>query len=145
MKSIIDSACKETPKGISKQIKEIVEALALGVSIEELEDAEAVEKQTGARLKVRSLPTGLKESMVGVPVNQQLPVLCSIMPILGAYADQVEVEYCDGNMQHLGLMSIIYGELASGKSVCKNVINVWKRPMDEEDALSRKVEDEWKS
>ena len=66
------------------------------------------------------------------------------MPIAGAYADQVEVEYCDGNMQHLGLMSIIYGEQASGKSVCKNVINVWKRPMDEEDALSRKVEDEWK-
>lgn len=144
MRSIIDSACKETPKGISKQMKEIVEALELGVSVEELEDAESVEKQTGARLKVRSLPTGLKESMVGVPVNQQLPVLCSIMPILGAYADQVEMEYCDGNMQKLALMSIIYGEQASGKSVCTKVINIWKRPMDEEDALARKAEDAWK-
>lgn len=144
MKSIIDSACKEAPKGISKQMKDIVEALELGVTLEELEDAEAVENQTGVKLKRRSLPIGLKESLVGVPINQQMPVLCSIMPIAGAYADQVEVEYCDGNMQHLGLMSIIYGEQASGKSVCKNVINVWKRPMDEEDALSRKVEDEWK-
>ena len=144
MTSIIDSACKEAPKGISKQMKDIVEALELGVTLEELEDAEAVENQTGVKLKRRSLPIGLKESLVGVPINQQMPVLCSIMPIAGAYADQVEVEYCDGNMQHLGLMSIIYGEQASGKSVCKNVINVWKRPMDEEDALSRKVEDEWK-
>lgn len=142
--SIIDSACKETPKGISKQMKDIVDALEMDITLEELEDAEAVENETGVRLKKRSLPIGLKESLIGVPINQQMPVLCSIMPIAGAYADQVEVEYCDGNMQNLGLMSIIYGEQASGKSVCKNVINVWRRPMDEEDALARKVEDDWK-
>ena len=54
------------------------------------------------------------------------------------------MEYCDGNRQRLGLMSIIRGEQASGKSVCKNAVDVWKRQLDEEDALARKREEEWK-
>ena len=44
----------------------------------------------------------------------------------------------------LGLMSIIRGEQASGKSVCKNAVDVWKRQLEEEDALARKREEEWK-
>jgi hypothetical protein len=73
-----------------------------------------------------------------------MPVLCSLMPLAAAYADQVEVRYCDGEMQKLGMMSIIYGEQASGKSVCKHAVNIWKRQLDEEDALARKREDEWR-
>jgi len=41
-------------------------------------------------------------------------------------------------------MSIIRGEQASNKSVVKNAIDIWKRQFDEEDALARKREDEWK-
>jgi hypothetical protein len=92
----------------------------------------------------KTLPMGLKESLVGVPVSMHFPVLCSVLPIAAAYADQVEVEYCDGNRQKLGLMSIIRGEQASGKSVCKNAVDIWKRQFDEEDALARKREEEWK-
>ena len=66
------------------------------------------------------------------------------MPICGAYADGVEVEYCDGNIHRLGLMTIIRGEQASNKSVVKNAIDVWKRQLDEEDTLARKREEEWK-
>lgn len=93
---------------------------------------------------LRRLPIGLKESLIGVPPMMQLPVLCAVMPIAAAYADGVEVEYCDGNRQRLGLMSIIVGDQASGKSVCKNVVDVWKQQLDAEDAVMRKREDEWK-
>jgi hypothetical protein len=41
-------------------------------------------------------------------------------------------------------MSIIRGEQASNKSVCKNAVDLWKRQLDEEDALARKREEEWK-
>jgi hypothetical protein len=41
-------------------------------------------------------------------------------------------------------MSIIRGEQASGKSVCKNVVDVWKRQFDEEDAIARKREEEYR-
>ena len=143
MQGIIHSACKEPTKG-SRLMDQIVSALELGISPDEIEDAEAVEKETGVKVNVKTLPIGLKESLVGVPVSMHMPVLCGVMPIAAAYADQVEVEYCDGNRQHLGLMAIIRGEQASNKSVVKNAVDVWKRQFDDEDALARKREEEWK-
>ena len=116
MKSIIHSACKEPTKG-SRLIDQIVNALEMGISSDEIEDAEAVAAETGVKVNVKALPI---------------------------YADQVQIEYCDGNLQHLGLMSIIRGEQASNKSVVKNAVDVWKRQFDEEDALARKREEEWK-
>ena len=144
LKSVVDSACKEEPKGISKVMQGIIDALELGINPDEIEDAEAVAAETGIKVNVKALPIGLRESLVGVPVSMHMPVLCGVMPICGAYADQVEVEYCDGNTHHLGLMSIIRGEQASNKSVVKNAIDIWKRQLDEEDALARKREEEWK-
>ena len=144
LKSVVDSACKEEPKGISKVMQGIIDALELGISSDEIEDAEAVAEETGVKVNVKALPIGLKESLVGVPVSMHMPTLVGIMPICGAYADGVEVEYCDGNIHSLGLMAIIRGEQASNKSVVKNAIDVWKRQFDEEDALARKREEEWK-
>ena len=143
MKSIIHSACKEPTKG-SRLIDQIVNALEMGISSDEIEDAEVVAVETGVKVNVKALPIGLKESLAGVPVTMHMPVLCGVLPIAAAYADQVQVEYCDGNLQHLGLMSIIRGEQASNKSVVKNAVDVWKRQFDEEDALARKREEEWK-
>ena len=143
MKTIVHSACKEPTKG-SRLIDQIVKALDLGLSSDEIEDAEAVQEETGVKVNVRALPLGLKESLIGVPVAMHMPVLCSVMPLAAAYADQITVRYCDGQMQKLGMMAIIYGEQASGKSVCKHAVNIWKRQFDEEDELARKREDEWK-
>ena len=155
LKSVVDSGCKEEPKGISKLMQQILDAFKWGdfsatleMTDEEIlemtEDAEAVAEETGVKVNVRALPIGLKESLVGVPVSMHMPVLCGIMPICAAYADQVTVEYCDGNTHRLGLMSIIRGEQASNKSVVKNAVDIWKRQLDEEDALARKREEEWK-
>ena len=144
LKSVVDSACKEEPKGISKVMQGIINALELGINPDEIEDAEAVAEETGVKVNVKALPIGLKESLVGVPVSMHMPVLCGIMPIAAAYADQVTVEYCDGNTHRLGLMSIIRGEQASNKSVVKNAVDIWKHQLDEEDALARKREEEWK-
>ena len=143
MRGIIHSACKEPTKG-SRLMDQIVKALELGIGSYEVEDAEAVQEETGVKVNVKALPVGLKESLSGVPVSMHMPVLCSLMPLAAAYADQVEVRYCDGEMQKLGMMSIIYGEQASGKSVCKHAVNIWKRQLDDEDALAHKREDEWK-
>ena len=144
LKSVVDSACKEEPKGVSKVMQQIIDALEIGISSDEIEDAEVVAAETGVKVNVKVLPIGLKESLVGVPVSMHMPTLVGIMPICGAYADGVEVEYCDGNIHSLGLMAIIRGEQASNKSVVKNAIDVWKRQFDEEDALARKREEEWK-
>ena len=146
MKSIIHSACKEPTKG-SRMMDQIVEALkASSDSSEggEDDDSQVFKHPLLERGLGRLLPIGLRESLVGVPPSMHMPVLCSLMPLAATYADQVEVRYCDGEMQKLGMMSIIYGEQASGKSVCKHAINIWKRQFDEEDALARQREEEWK-
>ena len=143
MRGIIHSACKEPTKG-SRLMDQIVNALEMGIPSDEVEDAEVAREETGVKVNVKTLPIGLRESLVGVPVTMHMPVLCSVMPIAAAYADQVTVEYCDGNTHRLGLMSIIRGEQASNKSVCKNSVDIWKRQLDEEDSLARKREEEWK-
>lgn len=145
MKSVIDSACKEEPKGISRMMQAIIDQLE--ESKDFMDSDEKQEETTGVKrleINVKSLPIGLKESLVGVPPSMHMPVICSLMPIAAAYADQVEVEYCDGNLQHLGLMAIIRGDQASGKTVCKNAIDIWKRQFDEEDTLARRREEEWR-
>ena len=150
LKSVVDSACKEEPKGISKMMNDIILSEELRVKSEEFaaaidESADGSAEDNSKLYTLRSkLPIGLKESLVGVPVSMHMPVLCGIMPIAAAYADQVTVEYCDGNTHRLGLMSIIRGEQASNKSVVKNAVDIWKHQLDEEDALARKREEEWK-
>ena len=146
LRSVVDSACKEEPKGVSKTLASIIDQLSLAIDHSDENDFDGTENGQSSMVNVplNKLPIGLKESLVGVPVSMHMPVLCGIMPICGAYADGVEVEYCDGNTHHLGLMAIIHGEQASNKSVVKNAIDVWKRQFDEEDALARKREEEWK-
>jgi hypothetical protein len=155
LKSIVDSACKEEPKGISKMMNDIILSEELKVKNEEFasahpelqldDDAQSDSSLFTLHSSLRkALPIGLKESLVGVPASMHMPTLVGIMPICSAYADGVEVEYCDGNIHHLGLMAIIRGEQASNKSVVKNAIDIWKRQFDEEDALARKREEEWK-
>ena len=136
MQSIIHSACKEPTKG-SKIIDTIVDALRL-------DDTTQESTSTLPIITPSKLPIGLRESLSGVPEKMHMPVLCSVLPLAAAYADQVEVRYCDGELQKLGMMSIIHGEQASGKSVCKHAVNIWKRQLDQEDELARKREDEWK-
>ena len=142
LRTIVDSACKEPPKGISRAMLAVLNALEDGQAADG--DEAATEKAGGMTMSVKALPIGLRESLVGVPAAMQMPVLCAVLPIAAAYADQVTVDYCDGNRQRLGLMSIIRGEQASGKSVCKNAVDVWKRQLDEEDAQARRREEEWK-
>ena len=151
LRSIVDSACKEEPKGISKVMQQIVEDLLLSPKLgddrglnEGIDDDGSDPQPPNLGGLCKHLPIGLRESLVGVPVSMHMPVLCGVMPICAAYADQVEVEYCDGNTHHLGLMTIVRGEQASNKSVVKNAIDIWKRQFDEEDALARKREEEWK-
>ena len=142
MRSIIHSACKEPTKG-SRLMDRIVAELDEERKTKDDDNDENLSPVT-CQLSPKKLPLGLRESLSGVPSSMHMPVLCGVLPIAAAYADQVEVEYCDGNLQHLGLMSIIRGEQASNKSVVKNAVDVWKRQLDEEDALARKREEVWK-
>ena len=101
------------------------------------------DKSHGGAPAIPPIP-GLKQSLTGVPEQMRMPALCALLPMAASYADDVTFRYCDGREQRLGLMSIVVGEQASGKSVCKDIIDLWRGPMDEDDEQGRRKEDEWK-
>lgn len=115
--------------------------------IEQFEAKRETEQQAQAACTnniLNTLPPVLRKTLEGVPANMHMPVLCSILPLAAAYADGVQVRYCDGQLHRLNLMSVIVGPQASGKSVCKSRVDLWMKQMLEDDARAREIEDKWK-
>ena len=102
------------------------------------------EEATTAKMhtfNLRLLPSGLRDPVMTAPDNMRMNVLSAIMPIAAAYADQVEVEYADNKRQHLGLMSMVIGRQAGGKSSCKEAVETWMKPVGDESREARQQEE----
>lgn len=149
MHAILQSACKEQPKGLSKTLRAAIEQAKRATQEANEADAQPTTEPTRQRapeaFAMSRMPPALRASLKGVPESMWWPVIAAVMPIAAAYADGVTVEYCDGARQRLALMSIILGDQASGKSVCKKAVDLWKRQLDQEDQEARQREDEWKA
>ena len=87
---------------------------------------------------VDQLPLGLRDSLSGVAPEARVPALFSALPI--AAADGVKAKYCDGSETPMALMSIIIGEQASGKGVCRRIESIWEKKMDKDDEKPREEE-----
>lgn len=114
---------------------------------EENEDEEAEQETADKKrykLIAKLLPSGLREPVMAAPKAMQMNILCAIMPIAAAYADQVEVKYADEKSQYLGLMSIIVARQAGGKSGCKEAVECWMKILKDESDEYRRQEDEIK-
>ena len=89
---------------------------------------------------VDQLPLGLRDSLSGVAAEARVPALFSALPIAATYADRLKAKYCDGSETPMALMSIIIGEQASGKGVCRRIENIWAKKMDKDDEKPREDE-----
>lgn len=136
VKGIVQWACKEPVYSIFALLKKAIELAKTE------QEATSTPYPT---FNPRKLPPALRASLVGVPENMYWPVIAAILPAAAAYADGVEVKYKEGENQYLGMMSIIAGPLASGKSVCKDAVKIWMQQMDANDKAAREREDEWKT
>ncbi|MCR5512321.1 MAG: DUF3987 domain-containing protein [Prevotella sp.] len=103
------------------------------------EEPTATPKMHTFNLKL--LPSGLREPVMTAPDNMRMNVLSAIMPVAAAYADQVEVEYADNKRQHLGLMAMIIGRQAGGKSSCREAVETWMKPISDESREARQQEE----
>ena len=134
----------EMNRPMTKRLREI-HAEAFNEPMEE--DSEAATKETAARtipmhtFNLKLLPSGLREPVMAAPSNMRMNVLSAIMPIAGSYADQVEVEYADNKRQHLGLMAMVIGRQAGGKSSCKEAVETWMKPVGDESREARQQEE----
>ena len=135
----------EMNRPMTRRLREI-HAEAFNEDLADEEEADGTTESAAVpekkrRLNTRQLPSGLREPVEAAPANMQINVLSSILPIAAAYADQVEVEYADERRQSLGLMSMIIGRQAGGKSCCKEGVETWLKPLDEESKEARAQED----
>lgn len=89
---------------------------------------------------VDQLPLGLRDSLSGVAAEARVPALFSVLPIAATYADRLKAKYCDGSDTPMALMSIIIGEQASGKGVCRRIEGIWAKKMDKDDEKPREEE-----
>ena len=89
---------------------------------------------------VDQLPLGLRDSLSGVAAEARVPALFSALPIAATYADGLKTKYCDGSETPMALMSIIIGEQASGKGVCRRIESIWAKKMDKDDEKPREEE-----
>ena len=108
------------------------------------DDEQQEEEVTTAEMhafNLKLLPAGLREPVMTAPDNMRMNVLSAIMPIAAAYADQVEVEYADNKRQHLGLMSMIIGRQAGGKSSSKEAVETWIKPISDDSREARQQEE----
>lgn len=93
---------------------------------------------------MKRMPLAFRATVAMVPRNMRLPVLCAVMPLAACYAYGATARYWDNNVHHLGLMSIVVGPQASGKSFCTHVVRYWEQQLEREDAAAREIEDNWK-
>ena len=134
----------ELNRPLTRRQREI-HAEAFGEQLEDDEAEEAVEageqKQKKRQLNVKALPSGLREPVMMAPKDMQMNVLSAILPVAATYADQVSIVYADNKQQHLGLMGLIIGRQAGGKSSVKEAVELWMRPLKEQSAKAREEEE----
>ncbi len=126
--------------GLSSQAK------AGSTTDEEANDADTQEKQQLelSRRIEKLLPSGLRDTLMLVPDNMKMPMLCTVVPAAAAYASGVSFVYRDGSAHKLGLMSAIVGQSASGKGIFAERIGLWTKKMDAISEQARREDDEYR-
>ena len=133
----------ELNRPLTRRQREI-HAEAFGEQLEDVEpeaETETSGQKKKRQLNVKALPSGLREPVMMAPKEMQMNVLSAILPVAAAYADQVRIVYADNKQQHLGLMSLVIGRQAGGKSSVKEAVELWMRPMKEQSASARAEEE----
>lgn len=91
-------------------------------------------------MRLPKMPIGLKQCIDGLDDRYKMQVLSGLMPLLATYATNAICRYNDRTMR-LNLMSVIYGKSASGKSIVKDYIDIWSRPLQTADEAGRAEEE----
>ena len=82
---------------------------------------------------VPNLPAALRRTLEPVEKEMQLPILLSVLPIIGAAADGVKITDLSGKERPMALSSVIDGRFASNKSWCTDAAEIWLHVFKEED------------
>ena len=106
------------------------------------EEAAEQENQRVAALVSRSLPFGVKDSLMGRADNMIMPHLTSLFPVIGAEASEVRLDIHSEGFKNLNLQAYIAGLSASNKGQMTELFHLWTRHMKTHDDKMRELEAE---
>ncbi len=150
LRSIVDSACKEPVKGVSKMLRSILnEKLKIEngqlEDVGEASDAESEQLSTlNSQLSIKRMPQGVRDSIDAVGPQLAMPVVTAICPCIGALATGVKLDV-HGQQKGLNLIAYIAGDFASGKGSIDPVVDAWMSEVKALDMMYQQQEEEWRA
>lgn len=141
LRSIIASACKEQPKGLTLEMKAVLKSL--DVKCQE----SAVSPQTSQSLPPempKKLPKLIKLLVSKTPDIYKPTVAQAVFPALATHLWQVKFEYIDGVQHQATLMNVVMAETGAGKSCIDKPIQAIMADIAARDKANLAREKAWK-
>ena len=95
-------------------------------------------------LSLPPLPRVLELICKRLPLDFRPAMVIASLPILGALATRVRFQYLDKQEHSFSFMSCITAPAATGKSFIRKPVNLLLTPIDRQDEIERKREEEYK-
>ena len=138
VRSIIDSACKESPKGISKAMNNVLDSLQ-----QEVKPNSDSDDSTPPVMPVR-LPKLINLLTKNTPNQYKAAVAHAVFPPLGTHLKEVEFEYTDYVLHEATLMNCLMAHTGAGKGCIDEPIRHIMADIKARDAENTRREAEWK-
>ncbi|MBR3079998.1 MAG: hypothetical protein IKH01_09360 [Prevotella sp.] len=140
LRSIIASACKEQPKGLTLEMKAVLKALT---------PSESTQKEPSLMCTFppempRRLPKLIKLLTSKTPDIYKPTVAQAVFPALATHLWQVKFEYIDGVMHQATLMNVVMAETGAGKSCIDKPIQAIMADIAARDKANLAREKAWK-
>ncbi len=140
LRSIIASACKEQPKGLTLEMKAVLKALT---------PSESTQKEPSLMCTLppempRRLPKLIKLLTSKTPDIYKPTVAQAVFPALATHLWQVQFEYIDGVMHQATLMNVVMAETGAGKSCIDKPIQAIMADIAARDKANLAREKAWK-
>ena len=145
--NIIDSACKESPKGFSKVMQQIIEDLEESfrphlTSPNLGEESEAEEETPPAMPK--KLPKLIQLLVSKTPDVYKPAVAHAVFPALAAHLYKVRFRYIDNVLHEATLMNVLMAGTGAGKDCISQPINYIMADIRKRDEENLQREKQWK-
>ena len=138
VRSIVDSACKESPKGISKAMNNVLDSLQ-----QEVKPNSDSDDSTPPVMPVR-LPKLINLLTKNTPNQYKAAVAHAVFPPLGTHLKEVEFEYTDYVLHEATLMNCLMAHTGAGKGCIDEPIRHILADIKARDAENTRREAEWK-
>ena len=89
------------------------------------------------KLRGLLLPPVFKDFADTAPNDFKVPVIVSLLPVLGTLASTARAKYLDGTYHSPSFISVVVAPQASGKSFARRLVNSCLAPLEAEDMKAR--------